>query len=476
MAAVRSRITASEPLSNFILFFDHAPGSKYDNDFEIAHSAYRLRKSKCFLAGQMTCTTCHNPHDVPRAEQAALHYNGVCAQCHKTLPAAHPAAPDCVSCHMPKRRTQDVVHAVMTDHYIARTPPSRDLTVIIPERHESPTAEYRGPVVPYYPRTLTGDNAIYGPIAQVTQKSNLKAGLPLLAAAVSQQKAPRPEVSIELGQAWLNVRNPKNAVAAFDEAVRHRPDSPVALLNLADALTEAGQRARAAAVLRHAVEVAPEDPLLWYQFGLTNLASSNDTEALKAFRKAVELDPDMPEASNMLGTSLASSGDLDGAQKAFETALRINPDSADALGNLAHLTAIRGDLPRAARYFARSVLLKPDDAEVHVNYAVTLAGLNRFDEAEAQARAAVKADPQSPDAHNFLGTLLARSSQSDTALKEFLEALRLRPDFGLAHLNAADALTLKGDKASARLHLRQAAQDPNPNISRKAQARLEQLR
>ena len=32
-----------------------------------------------------------------------------------------------------------------------------------------------------------------------------------------------------------------NAIAAFEEAARRSPDSPVVALNLADALTEAGQ-------------------------------------------------------------------------------------------------------------------------------------------------------------------------------------------------------------------------------------------
>jgi predicted CXXCH cytochrome family protein len=471
-----------EPLRNFMIFFDHAPGSKYDDDFEIAHSAYRLRKSQCFLKSgkKLTCTTCHDPHDIPRGEQAAAHYNGVCGSCHAALREAvasgkHTAASGCVGCHMPKRRTQDVVHAVMTDHLIQRRAPSRDLLAPLAEREEFDASQYRGKVVAYYPPlSATGLDALYAAVAQVTQKSNLAKGLPRLSAEIAKQRPAAPEFYIELGQAWLSAGKPANAIGPLEEALRREPNSPVAALNLADALTQA-QPARAVEVLKRAIKVSPNDALLWYQLGLAHSSAGRESEAMAAFEKSAALDPDLAEPHNLLGAALAATGDLDRAQKEFLAALQIYPDLAEAQGNLGHLLAARGELGKAAFYFARSVHLKPNDAEVRTNYSVTLARLNQFDEARRQIDAAVKLNPKSPEAHNFRGTLCERAGNHDDALKEFLEAIKLRPDFGLAHLNAGLIFAAKRETAAAEQHLRAAAKSDDPAIQKKAGAALEQL-
>jgi tetratricopeptide (TPR) repeat protein len=244
----------------------------------------------------MTCLTCHNPHDIPHGEKATAHYNGVRRQCHSALSGEqHAANSNCIACHMPKRRTEDVIHSVMTDHYIQRRPPARDLLAPLTERHEAAANDYRGPVVPSYPKPLakTPENELYVDMAQVTHGSNLKSGLPALAAAIAKYKTAQPDFYLELGNALLASGKPQGAVQAFESAVKREPDSPVALLDLASALTQTKQTTRAIETLKHGVSVAPGDALLWYQLGVTYSNEGQEQHALEALEKATAADPEL---------------------------------------------------------------------------------------------------------------------------------------------------------------------------------------
>ncbi len=375
-----------EPLGDFILHFDHAPGSGHDDKFEIAGAAYRLRRSACFQKSELTCTTCHNPHDIPRGEEAAAHYNGVCRQCHS---GDHAESGDCINCHMPKRRAEDAVHVVMTDHYIQRRKPARDLLAPIAERRETDENVYRGEVALYYPPTLPdgADKDLYLAVSQVSQKSNLDRGIEALSAAIDKYRPRRMEFYLQLADAWRDSGHMDKALPLYQEAVRRDPKSLTALQRL-------GFSSRSADALKQALNVDASDAATWHQLGLVYLDQGSRSEAATAFQKAIEIDPDLSDAYNSLGGLFLESGDLSRAEPALREAIRIKPDYAQAHSNLANVLASSNRFDEARYHFEAAIRLRPDFTAARFNYGVALVKMNRVNEAMPHFRKVAESGDQ----------------------------------------------------------------------------------
>ncbi len=422
-----------EPLSAYWLFFDHAPKQGRDDKFEIVNAVYRMRQSKCYVEnkGALECTTCHNPHDAPRGGEATRHYDAVCRRCHASeidravAAGKHTEKSGCADCHMPKRRTEDVVHAIATDHYIQRHPlPAGDLLAERAERHETGESAYRGEVALYYPEKLpaTPENELYLALAQVIDKSNLNGGIGRLAEAIRRHGAARPEFYLGLGEAWRNSGQPAKALPQYREAVRRSPRSPFGLLKLGSALRDSGQYPEAAATLNRAAAAAPDDPAIWHELGQTYRLQGKTTAAATALRKAIAIDPDMPEPHNNLGIVWLVAGDKRQAEVAFREAIRIQPGYADAHNNLGNVLAGAGDFRQARYHFEISLRLQPNDARAHYNFALALGRAREFDQAQRQLEEAVRADPEFPDARLVLARMLATNGQTQAAIPHLQKA------------------------------------------------------
>jgi predicted CXXCH cytochrome family protein len=455
-----------EPFSAFQLSFDHTPGSGREGKFEIVSSVYRLLQSKCFVEsnGKLGCTTCHNPHDIQHGQVAIDAYNKVCLQCHepaKIAVQAHPSAGNCVGCHMPKRRAEDVVHAVMTDHLIQRHPRS-DLLAEFPEKDRKEW-EYRGEVVPY------GDkDDLFTAIAQVTHSSNLDGGIKRLQAEIARRKPARPEVFMELGDALQRSGRSEEAASAYRAALEMRPDSAVLWARLAMPLRALGKSQEPLEALLKSVQADPNQPETWYNLGLLQSSVGDKKSAIDSFRKSIGLDPEFADSRNSLGYVLAEMGRFQEAETEIRGALSIWPAMQAAHANLAYVLQMRGDLEEAISHFERA----GDSAFNQFSYGIALARVNRPAEARARLARSLQADGGQPVAHEVLGQLLEADGKISEAVSHYKEAIRLKPDFGKARLELGSLLARKGDRPGAAVEFRAAQTDPDPQIRQRAVAAL----
>ena len=496
-----------EPLERYALHFDHAPGTGYDDKFEFASSPYRLRKSACFLAsaGKLTCTTCHNPHDIPRGAFAAAYYSQACRGCHADARSKlHPAADECISCHMSKRRPSDATQVTVTDHYIRKRPEGNAAAPPV-EQNDGNTPPYRGPVLPYYPPDLarTAENELYVAVAQVTHQANLATGISLLEAAIAKAAPKAGDFYLELAEAYRHAGRPDKAAAFYQQAMARAPADWRPVYGLGNGLAATGDPVRAVRTLQAAIALAPREaaPLQGLAKALTKQGKLGN--AVAALRKAAEIEPESAEVRNDLGTALFRSGDTAAAEKAVREAVRLRPEVAAIHLNLAELLARRNSFPEARSHFERAIRLDPNAAESHSAYATSLAANGNLAEARQEYESALRLNPQLPVTHNNLGALLLRLGDAEAAIRQYRlaiaalpdsppayynlalalagqgklveaeqnlnSAIQRAPDYFEAHLKLGQLLLARGDTAGAEPHLRKAAESPDLRIRTAAQ-------
>jgi predicted CXXCH cytochrome family protein len=469
-----------QPLADYEMIFDRAQGNL--SSFEVAQGGYRFRESQCFLksAGKLRCTSCHDPHDIPRGEQATSHYNQVCLGCHQSVThvassGPHAADANCVSCHMPKRRTDDAVHIVMTEHLISRRPPAGDLLAEKSERVEAQS--YKGEVVPYYPAKVssTAEDELTVAVAQVREQSNLKDGLPLLASRIDKYHPAKPSYYAELAEGYVAAGDAASAIRYFEEAAKRDPESSIRLIQWGDALMDIGQWALAEEKLRRATELAPDDPRAWGRLGWAMWQQNKAGDAKSALEKAIGLGPEVAELYNNLGLVLWGVGDRAAAEKEFRAALRIQPGIAEWRLNLGRALASQGQIAEARFQMEQSLRLKPEYAEARVDYARVLADSNRPADAEKQAKLAVDADPRSSAGHEILGALLYGKGDLFGARRELSEAVQLQPENWRGQVELGIVLARQEDRSGAVQHLTAAAQGLDPDARAAAEQALHAL-
>jgi protein O-mannosyl-transferase len=105
---------------------------------------------------------------------------------------------------------------------------------------------------------------------------------------------------------------------------------------------------------------------------------------------------------------------------------------------------------RDSEALARHALeLTGENWQAHYNLGHALDDKGQIDEAIRQYREAIRLKPNYPDAHNNLGIALDNKGQTGEAIQQFREAIRLKPDHLDAHYNLGNTLPKAGQMDEA---------------------------
>jgi len=119
----------------------------------------QMRESRCYSesAGRLGCTSCHDPHRLPSADERLDFYRTRCLECHTQQGCSVPMERrltrqnSCIDCHMSKLEASDVPHTAQTDHRLLRPSsgpaplgtrtPEAELTVFDQRAYRLPASE-----------------------------------------------------------------------------------------------------------------------------------------------------------------------------------------------------------------------------------------------------------------------------------------------------------------------------------------------
>jgi protein O-GlcNAc transferase len=142
----------------------------------------------------------------------------------------------------------------------------------------------------------------------------------------------------------------------------------------------AGRFEQAAAAYQDALRLRPDFAPVHANLGHLFLSMGRTDDALAACRKALQIQPNLAQGQNNLGNVLQILRQFDGAIAAYAKALAIQPDFVQAAYNLANTLSMAGDFDGAEAAYRRAIAIRPDLEEANNNLAVLLKDMGRIEE------------------------------------------------------------------------------------------------
>jgi tetratricopeptide (TPR) repeat protein len=332
------------PLHLFMSVFVR-PASQGETRKFVGH-VEQMHASCCFVAsgGKMGCSTCHDPHQLPAAQERVGYYRERCMSCHEEKACSLPASvrlqkskqDSCIDCHMPAGKS-DVPHASITDHSIPRQvelpPPEHPPNRFRP--NEIPFVHFHRDLVELKDPEIGRDLgiALMDRIERYPERIRQVLGqdaLPLLENALQRDDADLPAGQAKANALWVTGRADE-AAAAFEAVLTKAPLHEAALHSAANLAMEQERADVARGYWERAIRTNPWRYEFHYGLAAARAQLRDWPGAVDECQRALQMNPFKWEVRKLLVRCYLAMGAKDRARSEFELLLALEPPEPEAL-------------------------------------------------------------------------------------------------------------------------------------------------
>jgi predicted CXXCH cytochrome family protein len=273
------------------IFVTYVKSDEHQRRFHAVSHSEQLAQSRCARAsgGSLWCGSCHDPHGDRAGEPRKI--TTICLSCHQQLFAEqrHQPAAECIGCHMPRLRADNVSHAAITDHTIPGKPVHYD------DQAHAASAAFA--IVPWRkprPQFETRDDGL---------------------------------ARIDVGEKEHDTAEIRRGYRLLTNDSHSRRTDLDELKAIAAVLLEFGEARKAAALFADAERADPRDAQLASSRALALEKSGDLAGAIREFRRAIQIDRSLPEPYLELANIYSELGNESLRRGALAEYLKFMPQS-----------------------------------------------------------------------------------------------------------------------------------------------------
>lgn len=265
------------------------------------------------------------------------------------------------------------------------------------------------------------------------------------------------------------------SAAAFERALKDKPDYAPALVWLGNAYIDQGRPDAAEPLFSKALMLQPRLVAALFGRGRAELARRDYQAAIADLEQALEYDPAATAVHYPLAMAYRGAGQIEKAKSHLlpqgsgelkppdplmsEVDAAIESPIAYELRGDRELEA--GDWEKAIADLRRGLTIAPDEAVLRHKLATALAMKGDTTGAIAQFQETLRRTPTYAKSHYSLALIYEGQGQADRAVDEFSRAIAVDPNYVEAHLQLAQLLRHTGRAAQALPHFEKVLQlDP----------------